>query len=95
MENLMSLFQKGGIIMYPLVFCSFCAIAITIERLLFFKEKNTSKKEVDMLNQCLVNGDIESVRILIDKSKGDVVEVTNYYLNLKSVLYNLKPLSFP
>jgi len=78
----MSLFQKGGIIMYPLVFCSFCAIAITVERILFFREKNTSDADADMLNKCLVNNDIKAVLALIDKSKGDVAEVTNYYLNL-------------
>ncbi|MEA5085017.1 hypothetical protein SDC9_32022 [bioreactor metagenome] len=82
MENLMSLFQKGGIIMYPLVFCSFCAIAITVERILFFREKNTSEEETNMLNQCLIKGDIQAALDLTDKPKGDVEEVTNYYLNL-------------
>lgn len=82
MENLMSLFQKGGIIMYPLVFCSFCTIAITVERILFFREKNTSEEETNMLNQCLIKGDIQAALDLTDKPKGDVEEVTNYYLNL-------------
>jgi biopolymer transport protein ExbB len=82
MENLMSLFQKGGIIMYPLVFCSFCAIAITVERILFFREKNTSEEETNMLNQYLIKGDIQAALALTDKPKGDVEEVTNYYLNL-------------
>lgn len=68
--------------MYPLVFCSFCAIAITVERILFFREKNTSEEETNMLNQCLIKGDIQAALDLTDKPKGDVEEVTNYYLNL-------------
>lgn len=38
MLELWDLFQKGGLVMYPLVFCSFCAVAIFIERMLLYKE---------------------------------------------------------
>lgn len=83
MQSLLSLFQKGGIIMYPLVLCSFSAVAITVERVLFFKEKDTTAADEELLSEYLINGDIEEVQTVIDKSTGDVAEIVRYYFNLK------------
>ena len=32
-------FHKGGLVMWPLLFCSIAVIAIAIERFLFYKTK--------------------------------------------------------
>ena len=37
-------FVKGGPVMYPLLFCSLAAIAISVERYLFFRAKDSGRK---------------------------------------------------
>ena len=43
--ELFSLFEKGGLVMYPLLICSIAAIAILIERI-----RTYNKAESDMDN---------------------------------------------
>ena len=69
--------------MYPLVFCSFSAIAITVERILFYKEKSTSVADTNMLSKYLAKGDIQAVQAVADKAGGDIAEIVRYYFNLK------------
>ena len=80
MLELWELFQKGGIVMYPLLACSFAAVAIFIERLLYYK----SSLITDERWQELVNASEgeELAKILQIGSDDDVSLVVSYYLTL-------------
>ena len=40
-------FHKGGLVMYPLLFCSFAVFAIAIERFLFYRAADSGEKFAD------------------------------------------------
>ena len=37
-------FHKGGLVMWPLLFCSFTVFAIAIERFMFYKAADSGEK---------------------------------------------------
>ena len=46
-------FHKGGLVMWPLLFCSIAVIAIAIERFLFYRQKTAvSHLPLSIANFC-------------------------------------------
>ena len=61
--ELFSLFEKGGLVMYPLLICSIAAIAILIERI---RTYNKAESDMDNLkakvSELVVKGNWQELR---------------------------------
>lgn len=47
MGNLIGLFLKGGVIMWPLLICSILSLAVTFERLLFWRGRDRLRRQAE------------------------------------------------
>ncbi|MDD3157394.1 MotA/TolQ/ExbB proton channel family protein [Anaeromusa sp.] len=56
LERIWQLFQAGGIVMYPLVFCSILVLAVTLERHWNYKEAEQFRKGKDEFVRALLEG---------------------------------------
>lgn len=76
-------FVKGGPCMWPLLFCSFGAIAIGVERYLFYK-KAISGEEFALKFSTLMNEfKITEAREFAVESKGEAAEMATEILDIK------------
>lgn len=58
--NVLELFVKGGLVMYPLLICSLITVAIGVERVLHYKKMNSDIKEILGLLEVRSNNDIKA-----------------------------------
>jgi len=70
-SHVIVIFSKGGLVMWPLMLCSIIAVAIAIERSLYFRCAQTDVKALQaMLDDELKTGNWEKAREICGKSKG-------------------------
>jgi Biopolymer transport proteins len=63
-------FQKGGLVMYPLLIASIFVVAIAVERYLYFKTEDPGKKFVDELVALLRKGQWDEAKTFAQNKKG-------------------------
>lgn len=80
MAEIWELFQKGGIVMYPLLVCSFAAIAIFIERVLYYRAVATDTAKLRAIGQSLAQGNSEDALAMAEAEQGDAAQVISEYL---------------
>ncbi len=73
-------FSKGGLVMYPLLACSFLVVVIFVERILFYKERNISEKCFADIKYNLQNKNFDEALVAAKDSASDVAEIISYYL---------------
>lgn len=81
-SSLVSIFLKGGPIMWPLLCASILALGTVIDRLffLFIQRCKRDRKSLKRFLEALRRGDIESAKQIGQKSKYYVVRVLDYAL---------------
>ena len=86
--NILDLFNKGGYVMYPIVLCSILSLAVTVERLLFYRQCNTNKDLLKKTEELLSAGKNSEAQELLLEGKGDCAEIGTYYLGKPEVDLN-------
>ena len=84
MNELWGLFQKGGYVMYPILLCSVFALAIGVERCMFYNDSASSSDYCLRLRTALQGKDRDALAALI-VSKGDCATLTKDFLNNKDL----------
>lgn len=64
-------FHKGGLVMYPLLFCSFAVFAIAIERFLFYRAADSGEKFADDYCALLKSNDLQAATDLAQTTSGE------------------------
>lgn len=64
-------FIKGGPVMYPLLFCSLAAIAISVERYIFYRQEDSGKQFTKDFCGAIENDDWSTAKRLADETKGE------------------------
>ena len=64
-------FHKGGLVMYPLLFCSFAVFAIAIERFLFYRAADSGEKFADDYCALLKSNDLQAAADLAQTTPGE------------------------
>ncbi|MDO4179098.1 MAG: MotA/TolQ/ExbB proton channel family protein [Phascolarctobacterium sp.] len=82
--SVFTLFTKGGIIMYPLLFCSFLSLAIAIERYLTYKDSKTSNEDMAKIIKVLQSEENNETKIdALGGISGDSAVIARFYLSLR------------
>lgn len=86
--SLISLYNQGGVFMWPILVLSAFAFGLIIERFVFFIMANLGSKEfIDKLEQTIAARDLGEVRELCEKNKSKISMVIHKALELKSLGY--------
>ena len=67
-------FVKGGVVMYPLLFLSLAAVAISVERWLFFRENDNGRDFAKKFCSLIESGEREEAKEMADKTKGEMAK---------------------
>lgn len=68
-------FQKGGLVMWPLLFCSLAVISIAIERYLYYKSVDSGNIFADEYCLMLSQNKIQESKALIDNNNGQCASI--------------------
>lgn len=68
-------FVKGGPVMYPLLFCSVAAVAISVERYLFFKRADSGRDFTKTFCMDIENDDWTAAKELADQTEGEIAKL--------------------
>ena len=68
-------FVKGGPVMYPLLFCSLAAVAISVERWMFFRTNDSGKAFTREFCDCIERDDWGNAKQLADSTKGELAKL--------------------
>lgn len=83
MLEVLEYFQKGGIVMYPLLLCSIIALGIFIERVLCYQKAEGSQQENTALYERLKTGDKQVIAAYVEQGEGDSCKLVQYFLGLE------------
>lgn len=81
----LDLFFAGGIVMYALLASSIFAVAIAIERYIYFNSVDSGSAFADAISSTLREGDYSSARELCQKTKGANAQIILKALEFKAV----------
>ncbi len=84
-SSLISVFQKGGPIMWPLLCASILALGAVIDRLFFLlnQRRTRDRKALKKFLECVRQGDLETAQRIGGTSKYFVIRVLDYALRHK------------
>lgn len=68
-------FVKGGLIMYPLLLCSIAAIAICVERYLFFKKADSGREFTKQFCAYVEQDNWVDAKHLADTTQGEIAKL--------------------
>ena len=68
-------FHKGGLVMWPLLFCSFTVFAIAIERFMFYKAADSGEKFKNDYCDLLSQNNLQSAADLAKVTPGQVSKI--------------------
>lgn len=74
-------FIKGGPVMYPLLLCSIAAIAISVERYLFFKKADSGHGFTKSFCRDIENDDWLSAKDLADQTQGEIAKLATIVMD--------------
>ena len=76
---LRELIARGGIIMYPLLLCSIAALAVVVERIVYFillrRSMNGTEDRMKVIHRLLIAGDFNKATNLLREGDGPMVRV--------------------
>ncbi len=70
-------FVKGGPVMYPLLFCSIAAIAISVERYLFYRQEDSGLQFTKEFCGYIENDDWTAAKRVADGTRGEVARLAS------------------
>ena len=79
-----SYFQRGGYVMWPLLFLSVAAITIAVERWLFFSKADSGEKFKGDFCKAIENDDWVAAKSLADKTEGEVAKLATVVMERHS-----------
>ena len=79
-------FVKGGPCMWPLLMCSFAAIAIGVERYLFYKKAISGEKFASSFCRMMNDFNLVGASELAEQSKGEAAAMAKEILDIKGDL---------
>ena len=68
-------FVKGGPVMYPLLLCSVAAIAISVERYLFFKKEDSGREFTKQFCEYVEQDNWIDAKRLADSTRGEIAKL--------------------
>lgn len=68
-------FVKGGPVMYPLLFCSVAAVAISVERFLFFRQRDSGRAFTKTFCGLIERGSYRDAKALADATRGELAKL--------------------
>ena len=68
-------FVKGGPVMYPLLLCSVAAIAISVERYLFFRKEDSGRDFTKMFCEYVEQDNWIDAKKLADNTQGEIAKL--------------------
>ena len=74
-------FVRGGWVMYPLLLCSIAAVAIGIERLLFFKRADSGRAFTKKFCQYIEESDWDHAKELADTTQGEIAKLATIVMD--------------
>ena len=74
-------FVNGGPVMYPLLFCSLAAIAISVERWLFFRAGDSGWEFTQKFCDAIERDDWETAKRLADSTQGEVAKLATVVMS--------------
>ena len=83
-------FVKGGPIMYPLLICSIAAVAISMERYLYYRSSDSGKDFTKKFCQFVEEDDWSSAQSLTDNTKGAIAKLVTSVMNRHENFENLE-----
>lgn len=81
MNEALSLLQRGGIVMIPLLLCSVTVLAVVIERSLSLRRKRVLKPEIiNLIDTINKPEDIQLAKSICQKNEGPLVNIVQFSL---------------
>ena len=81
-QSIWELLARGGLVMWPLLFCSIISVAVTIERLAYFAIKSTRYREFQGRLEKLVKGqDLVQADTFVSFHRSPLARVAKTYLS--------------
>ncbi len=74
-------FVNGGPVMYPLLFCSLAAVAISVERWLFFRAGDSGWEFTQKFCDAIERDDWENAKRLADSTHGEVAKLATVVMS--------------
>lgn len=78
-----SLFNQGGLVMYPLLFLSFVSLTIFFERLLFYRSIDISTQRMNDLLTYIKEADVEHITSMAAEKYSDTLYLAQTYFECK------------
>lgn len=76
-------FHKGGLVMWPLLFCSVMVVTIAIERYLFYRESDSGSKFTESFCAALRQDRLDDAAKLAASAKGEYAEIAAQAAGMK------------
>ena len=73
-------FIKGGPVMYPLLLCSIAAIAICVERYLFFKKADSGREFTRQFCDYIEQDNWADAKALADSTRGEIAKLATIFM---------------
>lgn len=74
-------FIKGGWVMYPLLLCSLAAVAIDVERFLFFRKADSGRAFTKGFCRYIENNDWDHAKALADHTQGEIAKLATIVMD--------------
>ena len=74
-------FIKGGPVMYPLLLCSIAAVAISVERYLFFKRADSGREFTRQFCDFIEQGNWQDAKDLADHTEGEIAKLATVFMS--------------
>jgi biopolymer transport protein ExbB len=87
-DSLWNWFKKGGMFMWPILFCAALGLGFIVERLIFFfRTKFAPKEFIDDLERSIASDDLPTVEHLCSDSNNKIGQIIYKGLQFKSLGY--------
>ena len=74
-------FVKGGPVMYPLLLCSIAAVAICVERYLFFKKADSGREFTRQFCDYIEQDNWTDAKALADSTRGEIAKLATIFMS--------------
>ena len=74
-------FVKGGPVMYPLLLCSIAAVAICVERYLFFKKADSGREFTRKFCDFIEQDNWTDAKTLADSTRGEIAKLATIFMS--------------